>query len=116
MISMDFFRAAISSSLAQTGDTNASALDPQFLSSAAISSSTKSSPPVSAPLPGGVQPVFVGVADPVFLELIQVQREIFNRLMENLKPGVTRCSFNLDHVLIGPAGVFTGGCPRFFRT
>jgi Xaa-Pro aminopeptidase len=37
----------------------------------------------------GVQPVFVGVADPVFLELIKVQREIFNRMMENLKPGVT---------------------------
>jgi Xaa-Pro aminopeptidase len=37
----------------------------------------------------GVQPVFVGVADPVHQELIQVQREIFNRVLENLKPGVT---------------------------
>jgi Xaa-Pro aminopeptidase len=37
----------------------------------------------------GVQPVFVAAADPVHLELIKVQREIFNRLMENLKPGVT---------------------------
>ncbi len=37
----------------------------------------------------GVQPVFVGVADPLHLELIKVQREIFNRVMENLKPGVT---------------------------
>ena len=37
----------------------------------------------------GVQPVFVGKADPAHQELIKVQREIFNRLMENLKPGVT---------------------------
>jgi len=37
----------------------------------------------------GVQPVFVGVADPVHQELIKVQREIFNRVMEHLKPGVT---------------------------
>jgi Xaa-Pro aminopeptidase len=37
----------------------------------------------------GVQPVFVAVADPVHQELIKVQREIFNRLMENLKPGTT---------------------------
>jgi Xaa-Pro aminopeptidase len=37
----------------------------------------------------GVQPVFVAVADPVHQELINVQREIFNRVMENLKPGVT---------------------------
>ena len=37
----------------------------------------------------GVQPVFVGKADPAHEELIKVQREIFNRLMENLKPGVT---------------------------
>src|SRR5918999_2827447 len=36
----------------------------------------------------GVQPVFVGLADPLHLELIKVQREIFNRMMENLKPGV----------------------------
>jgi Xaa-Pro aminopeptidase len=37
----------------------------------------------------GVQPVFVEVIDPVQAELIKVQREIFNRVMENLKPGVT---------------------------
>ena len=37
----------------------------------------------------GVQPVFVGKADPMHQELIKVQREIFNRVMENLKPGVT---------------------------
>jgi Xaa-Pro aminopeptidase len=37
----------------------------------------------------GVQPVFVGVADPAHQELIKVQREIFNRVMEHLKPGVT---------------------------
>ena len=37
----------------------------------------------------GVQPVFVGAADPMHAELIKVQREIFNRVMESLKPGVT---------------------------
>jgi len=37
----------------------------------------------------GVQPVFVEVADPVHQELIKVQREVFNTLMENLKPGIT---------------------------
>jgi Xaa-Pro aminopeptidase len=37
----------------------------------------------------GVQPVFVGIADSIHQELIKVQREIFNRLMENLKPGAT---------------------------
>ena len=37
----------------------------------------------------GVQPVFVEVADPVHLELIKVQREIFNELMEALRPGIT---------------------------
>jgi len=37
----------------------------------------------------GVQPVFVGGADPVHRELIKVQREVFNRVVENLKPGVT---------------------------
>jgi Xaa-Pro dipeptidase len=36
-----------------------------------------------------VQPVFVETILPVQSELIQVQREIFNRVMENLKPGVT---------------------------
>jgi Xaa-Pro aminopeptidase len=37
----------------------------------------------------GVQPVFVEVVDPVHLELIKVQREVFDRVRENLKPGVT---------------------------
>ena len=36
-----------------------------------------------------VQPVFVEVIHLVQAELIKVQREIFNRVMENLKPGVT---------------------------
>jgi len=36
-----------------------------------------------------VQPVFVEAIHPVQAELIKVQREIFNRLMESLKPGVT---------------------------
>jgi Xaa-Pro aminopeptidase len=37
----------------------------------------------------GVQPVFVEVINPVQAELIKVQREIFNRVLESLKPGVT---------------------------
>ncbi len=37
----------------------------------------------------GVQPVFVEVADPVHVELIKVQREIFNEIMEALRPGIT---------------------------
>ena len=37
----------------------------------------------------GVQPVFVGAKDSVHKELIKVQREVFNRVLENLKPGVT---------------------------
>ncbi len=37
----------------------------------------------------GVQPVFVGAADPVHRELMKVQREIFNRVLESLKPGIT---------------------------
>ena len=37
----------------------------------------------------GVQPVFVEVVNPVQAELIKVQREIFNRVVEGLKPGVT---------------------------
>jgi Xaa-Pro dipeptidase len=37
----------------------------------------------------GVQPVFVQVADPVHQELIKVQREVFNRLMDDLRPGIT---------------------------
>jgi Xaa-Pro dipeptidase len=36
-----------------------------------------------------VQPVFVEVIDSVQAELIKVQREIFNGVLENLKPGVT---------------------------
>jgi Xaa-Pro aminopeptidase len=36
-----------------------------------------------------VQPVFVEVIDPVQAELIKVQREIFNRVVERLKPGIT---------------------------
>jgi Xaa-Pro dipeptidase len=36
-----------------------------------------------------VQPVFVEVIDSVQAELIKVQREIFNDVLENLKPGVT---------------------------
>lgn len=37
----------------------------------------------------GVQPVFVEVADPAHQELIKVQREVFNRACERLKPGIT---------------------------
>ncbi len=37
----------------------------------------------------GVQPVFVEVANPVHQELIKVQREVFNRVFESLKPGIT---------------------------
>jgi Xaa-Pro aminopeptidase len=37
----------------------------------------------------GVQPVFVEVINPIQAELIKVQREIFNRVMESLKPGVS---------------------------
>ena len=37
----------------------------------------------------GVQPVFVEVVNPAQAELIKVQREVFNRVLENLKPGVT---------------------------
>lgn len=37
----------------------------------------------------GVQPVFVEVADPTHMELIKMQREVFNRVAEALKPGVT---------------------------
>jgi Xaa-Pro aminopeptidase len=36
-----------------------------------------------------VQPVFVEVIDPVQAELVKVQREIFNRVVESLKPGIT---------------------------
>ena len=37
----------------------------------------------------GVQPVFVEVINPVQAELIKVQREIFNRVLESLKPGIS---------------------------
>ena len=37
----------------------------------------------------GVQPVFVEVAGAAHLELIKVQREVFNRVFESLKPGIT---------------------------
>src|SRR5207253_8230705 len=37
----------------------------------------------------GVQPVFVDVINPIQAELIKVQREIFNRVAESLKQGVT---------------------------
>ena len=36
-----------------------------------------------------VQPVFVAEADPVHKELIKIQREIFNTVIAELKPGVT---------------------------
>jgi Xaa-Pro aminopeptidase len=37
----------------------------------------------------GVQPVFVAAANPVHQELIRVQRQVFQRVLEALKPGVT---------------------------
>ena len=37
----------------------------------------------------GVQPVFVEVINPVHAELIKIQREVFNRVLESLKPGIT---------------------------
>lgn len=37
----------------------------------------------------GVQPVFVEVANPVHQELIKVQRQVFNRVCESMKPGIT---------------------------
>jgi Xaa-Pro aminopeptidase len=36
-----------------------------------------------------VQPVFVGVVDPVHQELFKVQREVFERVLESLRPGIT---------------------------
>jgi Xaa-Pro dipeptidase len=36
-----------------------------------------------------VQPVFVGEADPVHQELIKIQREIFDTVIDALRPGVT---------------------------
>jgi Xaa-Pro aminopeptidase len=36
-----------------------------------------------------VQPVFVEAINPVQAELIKVQREVFNRVVENLKPGIS---------------------------
>jgi Xaa-Pro dipeptidase len=37
----------------------------------------------------GMQPVFVAVADPVHVELIKVQREVWNAVNARLRPGVT---------------------------
>ena len=37
----------------------------------------------------GYQPVFVGAADPVHQELIKLQRDVFQTVFANLKPGVT---------------------------
>ncbi len=37
----------------------------------------------------GVQPVFVEIINPIHAELIKVQKEVFNHVVENLKPGVT---------------------------
>lgn len=37
----------------------------------------------------GVQPVWVGKCDPIFHDLIQVQRDVFNGILEALRPGVT---------------------------
>ena len=37
----------------------------------------------------GMQPVFVEVADPVHKELIKLQRDVYNKLLEKLRPGVT---------------------------
>ena len=36
-----------------------------------------------------MQPVFVGVVDPVHVELMKLQREIWNRVNDRLRPGVT---------------------------
>ena len=37
----------------------------------------------------GVQPTFVEVADPVHVELMKMQKDVFNTLVEMLRPGVT---------------------------
>lgn len=37
----------------------------------------------------GMQPVFVGVADPVHQELMKLQRDVYNKLLERLKPSIT---------------------------
>jgi Xaa-Pro dipeptidase len=37
----------------------------------------------------GVQPVFVEAINPIHAELIKVQREVFDQLLEKLRPGVT---------------------------
>ena len=37
----------------------------------------------------GMQPLFIEIADPVHKELIKVQRDVYNALMERLRPGVT---------------------------
>lgn len=36
-----------------------------------------------------VQPVFVGEADPIHMELIKVQRDVFNFILAHARPGVT---------------------------
>ena len=36
-----------------------------------------------------VQPVFIGVADPRHVELMKVQREVFNAVLERFRPGVS---------------------------
>ena len=36
-----------------------------------------------------VQPVYVEVADPLHVELIKIQREVFNIILAEFKPGVT---------------------------
>jgi Xaa-Pro aminopeptidase len=41
-----------------------------------------------------VQPVYVETINPAQAELIKVQREVFNRVLENLKPGVTVGEFS----------------------
>jgi Xaa-Pro aminopeptidase len=37
----------------------------------------------------GVQPTFVEVADPVHVELMKMQKDVFNTLIDMLRPGVT---------------------------
>jgi Xaa-Pro aminopeptidase len=36
-----------------------------------------------------VQPVFVGVANPIHVELMKVQRDVFNMVLEKFRPGIT---------------------------
>jgi Xaa-Pro dipeptidase len=37
----------------------------------------------------GVQPVWVGQCDPLYYDLLEVQKEVFNGIVEALRPGVT---------------------------